>query len=277
MNEDLKIPHTAALIASCWDEAERALQDEIRENCPGIDEEHITQTFHAKLAASLQAASKDKKIEAAFKEDLAASPLLDIHSPVQFDPRQLARNLEAYVVLHKRKTEEKTAGDLGIVLIRPNVRLLFSNLRVSSLRRGLLTQAKLKGPRGWNKFTRNQKTILPERLSYFALLLYKYNDESYRELNPFTWVLGRGASLDQLERMLQENNLDGLKSNDIIKSLASARIGTSDKTTIDDIIAPSFNSSLTIVIDWPPDKSPSSHVRVTSRHQTRSERVLLRH
>jgi hypothetical protein len=277
MNEPLKIPRTAALIASCWKEAETALQGEIRENCPGIDEEAITQNFHARLTESLRKASGEKKFESAFMKDLANSVLLDHNSPVEFDPQSIARNLVAGVTLHQRKTEGKTGGDLGFVIIRPNVQLKNYSLQVTPYKRGLLTQAKLRGRKNWPPFTRNQRKVLPGRLGYLALLLYMYADEARRELLPFVWQLGAGKSWDELERILREDKMETVESSQVIHGLSSARIGTSDGEIIDNIISPVQNSSLTIVIDWPPGKGPGSHITVLSRYQTRKETVLLRH
>ncbi len=43
MNRDkiLRIPRTLELICDCWDQAERALQQEIAHDCPNMNEEEV--------------------------------------------------------------------------------------------------------------------------------------------------------------------------------------------------------------------------------------------
>ena len=253
-------------------QAETALQNEIRQNCPGIDEEAITQNFHARFAESLRSASSNKRIEAAFAKDLAASSL----ARVRFNPQSIARSLVAEVTLHKRKTEGKTGGDLGIVIMQPNVQLQNFSLEISRYKRGLLTQAKLKRHCGWPSFSANQRKVLPGRLGYLALLLYSYADEARRELMPFAWQLGARNSWSELERMLREDTLEPVNSTKIINDLSAGRIGTADNSIIENTICPDHNAFLTLVIDWPPGEAPASRLNVLSRYQTTEQRLFLR-
>jgi hypothetical protein len=274
----LKIPALAKLLSECWKDAEVNLQDNIQQHCPGIAEEAITQSFHAELSRTLSTASENRTIERAFQSDLKMSFLGRGHE-FEFDPRLVARNLVADVTLHKRQTEAATGGDMGLLIIRPEVKLGNSSLRISDYRRGLLAQAKLKGDKGWGPFTKNQEEILPQRLDYLTLLLYGYEDHARRILRPFTWQLAQGLSFEALKNSLRTGTFHNtLDSAEIIRSLSEGRIGTAEDSTIDNVISPAGNPVLVLRVHWPKNAHPGSSVRVYSAQQTRKTiKAIARH
>lgn len=275
MHGVLSIPNMATLIAECWNEAERALQQQVLKYSPGLDEEGITITFHAKLAESLFAASDRKDIEKAFIRDFELSFW---NEELDLDPEQIARGLRATVTLHKRATEKLTGGDFGLVILRPQIRHRFSTLDITEYGRGLLTQAKLRGRHGWPSFTRNQAKVLPAQLGYLALLLYDYTDVARRGLKPFASQITSGISFETLKALLKEDRFPAtLISADTIKQLSVAKIGTDNASIINQFVSPDSNRSLVIEIDWPPGDHPGSHVQVHSKHRARNEqKVVLR-
>jgi hypothetical protein len=269
----LSISNTAAVIAECWNEAEHALQRQVQKYSPGLDEEGITVTFHAKLAESLFAASDRKEIEKAFTRDFELSFW---NENLDIDPDQIARGLKATVTLHKRNTEKLTGGDFGLVILRPQIHYRHSSIHITQYARGLLTQAKLKRSQGWPSFTRNQENVLPDRFEYLALLLYCYSDVARCDLEPFAWQMARGMSLASLKKMLREDRFaDTLTSSDIVKQLSLAKIGTENAALIDQFVSPISNRSLVIEINWPPGDHPGSRIQVHSKHHATNVQKLL--
>jgi hypothetical protein len=62
------------------------------------------------------------------------------------------------VTSNKKESEKITGGDLGLLLIRSQIKYDFNCLRISDYHRALLAQAKLKRSNGkWNVFKPNQK------------------------------------------------------------------------------------------------------------------------
>jgi len=185
----LTIPQTLCIISKCWSKAEENFRDDIRENYPNIDEECITQLFHRRFAKELKLKSEENVIAKAFLNDLKKHfPSLQHRIEIlkKFD------GLNAEVTLHNRRAEGKTGGDFGFEIIRPQVKHYSSeikdSLKVSNYPRGILCQAKLKKANGkWSNFTKNQRSVLPERLRYLSLLLYRYEDEEGYILKPFKW------------------------------------------------------------------------------------------
>src|SRR4029077_9602721 len=102
---------------------------------------------------------------------------------------------------------KKTGGDIGLVLIRPNVnheRFRMRPLTVDEhYSRGLLCQTKIKRRNArWGGFTPNQKKILSNRTEYLALLLYEYKDAERKALMPFQWQSCARMNFKGIERML---------------------------------------------------------------------------
>jgi hypothetical protein len=166
--------------------------------------------------------------------------------------------LIAEVSLHRPKREKISGGDLGILLLRPQVVYSAPTVTIKDYRRGLLVQAKMKRKTGkWGQFNRNQKRVLPERRSYLGLLLYQFGDSERRQLSPFAWQLCSRMSFVEIEKCLNQDAFPNLiDSTRIVQELGQAAIGTDDDETIDKIISTARNPCLTIRLHWPSDKKP---------------------
>ena len=262
----LQIPRLTALLSKCWRDAESDLQAEINQYAPSASEELITQNFHKELSRTLSAASANRSIELAFLNDLDRSGW---RQKVKFDSRRIARGLIAEVTLHKPETEKLSGGDLGLVVVRPQLQLAQRAINISDMGQGLLVQAKLKGPQRWGTFTRNQERILPKRMNYLALLLYQYADPERRRLNSFVWQLADGMSFEDLKACLKRDHFPySLDSSRVIAGLTSGRIGTAERQLIDTLISPDQNRALIIRIHWSDGEPPSSALRVHSAYET---------
>jgi len=148
----LEIPNTLKLLSTCWIEAEKSLRDDVNNIYPEADEEFITKFFHGKYSAVLKIVSEMKLIEKAFLDDLRnAFPDLNV------ELNKIANGLIAEFSLHNLATERITGGDIGLLIIRPNILQEDNYLKVFDHRSGLLCQAKLKNSRGsWGLLTKNQ-------------------------------------------------------------------------------------------------------------------------
>jgi hypothetical protein len=263
----LRIPKTLKVVSGCWMSAEKNLQSEVRSNFPNVDEEFITRFFHGKFAAELQETSRQRRIANAFLADLE-SFFPDLWGSPEL--RKIANGLIADVKLHGRTTERITGGDLGFVIIRPQVSHSGSSLSIRDYRRGLLCQAKLKNERGaWGHFTQNQKRVLPGRLGYLGLLLYSYEDTQRRNLHDFRWYVCSGSeSMRQLEEYLKRDTFPSLvESDSIIQGVGQGKIGTDNKDILDKIVSPAGNPTLAITLSWPPGGHPGSQVYVHAKVQ----------
>jgi len=260
MTNVMPIPRTTSLITSYWTKAEISVRESIRQKHHDADEEFITKLFHGEFREVLEAGAKDKTVERAFLEDLRRH-IPESHLASQLV--QLARGISATVALHPRQIEKMTGGDIGLVLVRPNVgrqRIQVGTLNVDKCyRRGLLCQVKMnrRSGRGWGSFTTNQQNVLVERTDYLTLLLYEYKDKSRRDLMPFQWQVCAGRTLSDVERWLKSGSFPNLSnSTDIIQQLGSGKVGTENSDLIDQFIAPPNRESLVIKIGWPPGEGP---------------------
>ena len=255
----LQMDSTFKLVAELWLAAERHLQTSIESYSPDAGEEFITNLFHMKFAEELTMASNRRSIEQVFLEDLERCfPMLRLQGVL----REVSQGLVADVTLHERATESETGGDLGLVVIRPEIRLASRFLKIRDYRRGVLVQAKLRRRNGrWGSLTRRQREVLPGRLSYLALLLYAYEDTSRHSLRPFEWQLCETASLDEVELWLKCGAFPSLTSAaEIIDGLGHGTLGTADDKVLDEVISPAGNRALVITIDWPFGGHPGSEV-----------------
>lgn len=269
----LEIQNTLDVLIERWLAAEEYLRTDIETYHPDVDEEFITTTFHGIYGRMLLEASESKLIEYAFLKDLKrAFPLITTQLP------KIARGLIAEITLHKRPTEKITGGDIGVLIIRPQVFVQGDYLRVTDYRRGLLCQAKLKNRKGkWGHFTKRQIEVLPDRLSYLSLLLYSYGDNARRSLNPFTWQLCDSASFPELQTWLQNGNFPELITSDhIVARLGYALIGTDNNEIIDSIISPSQNPALVINITWPDGRRPGGPGSCIRIHSSQENHVYQR-
>lgn len=259
MTSALKIPKTLNVVASCWEKAEIGAREKIGKYHQGAGEEFITDEFHGKFAEVLDAASARGDIERAFISDVLSNcPLVD-----ETELALRAQGLIAQVTLHGKEDEAKTGGDLGLLISRPIAIDSYRHISIRrNYRRGLLCQAKLKKPaRTWGRFTRNQAKVLPQRIDYLALLLYRYSEEW--ALEAFCWQLCRGASLKDMRSWLRSDSFPNLlESRAILLGLGNGNIGTDNERIVDEIICPAGARFLEIKIDWPGDGPGEIHVAI---------------
>ena len=116
----MPIPGTTSLITSYWTKGTgNMVRESFRQKHHDADEEFITKLFHGEFREVLEAGAKDKTVKRAFLEDLRRH-IPESHLASQLV--QLARGISATVALHPRQIEKMTGGDIGLVLVRPNVR-----------------------------------------------------------------------------------------------------------------------------------------------------------
>jgi hypothetical protein len=275
----MKIPNVSKLIADCWMQAEVALQQAIESKFPDCDEEIITKLFQGELQSTLELASQKGTVEQAFFKDLKRA----FPSITPSILSEVSSGLIATVNFHSKNVEKKTGGDFGLVLIRPDfhgAEYNESKLIINhDYRRGLLCQAKVfRRSKKWGDLSRTQKQVLPERLGYFALVLYQYcNPIERRKLSPFQWQLTSGNTVENISLWLKTNQFPDLQtSNQIVGSLAQDRIGTDDKKIISEFIAPPSRPSLEIRVRWRdgegPGESVQTHVNTSVRQHAISRR-----
>jgi hypothetical protein len=214
MARAMPIPNVTALVAKCWSSAETQARELLAQRYFDKDEEFITQLFHGEFRVTIEGAAGAGAVKQAFLTDLKSHFPQLRHSG---DLERLAVGVSATATLHPREVEGETGGDLGLVLIRPNVnshRLEQSTLIVDQdYRRGLLCQAKIKRRMSrrhnaqWGGFTVNQRKLLPDRMGYLALLLYEYEDTQRRSLLPFQWQVCAGTKFDDVEEWLKSDAL----------------------------------------------------------------------
>jgi hypothetical protein len=280
----MPIPNVTALVVKCWSSAETQARELLAHRYFDKDEEFITQLFHSEFRVTIEEAAGAGAVKQAFLTDLKS------HFPRlrrSGDLERLASGVSATATLHPREVEGKTGGDLGLVLIRPNInsrRLERSMLIVDQdYRRGLLCQAKIKRRMSqgrnaqWGGFTPNQRKILPDRMSYLALLLYEYEDAQRRSLLPFQWQVCAETKFDDVEEWLKSDAFpDRIGSDKIIQLLGDDKVGTEDKSIIDRYIAPSVRDTLTVWIGWPAGHVPPPYFHLRHRayqKQTQSVHV----
>jgi len=278
----MQIPALGKLITDCWDTAERELRKNVRRKFRDRDEEIITELFRAELEVEFERVSTSGAVAKAFLSDLKQI----FPAVVDGSLLKISRGLIATVSFHHRQVEGETGGDLGIVLVRPDVRRSRYKGSVLTLehdyRRGLLCQAKIfRRNSTWGGFNEKQKeTLAPERLEYFSLLLYRYDDQhgERRELAPFAWQLARNATVDQISGWLASNHFPELQdSRRLLGGLLRDQIGTDDKELIAKYIAPPLRSSLVIRIRWKDDDDPGDTVHVQERSTAQTQpHVIMR-
>jgi len=181
--------------------------------------------------------------------------------------------------------ESKTGGDLGILVVRPDLRQVrygSSQLSVDrDYKRGLLAQAKMfRRDSQWGALTDTQKLLLQKKLGYFALLLYRYSDQAGArcELKPFDWQLTSNATtVEEMNEWLIADRFPELRdSRQILGSLVDDKIGTDDNEIIETDIAPKMRRSLVIKIGWEDGDGPSSTVELQGHAPVVRQYVLQR-
>jgi hypothetical protein len=283
MSDILSIPCTLQVVVKYWEQAETVLRSLVHRKYHNLNEETITKLFHDEFRFLLKRASEAREISRAFLEDLKrAYPELAYCGELQ----TISEDLVADVSLHSRRAEGKTGGDFGFTISRPQVSVLglstmnsiitsFSEseypLLVTADRQfGLLTQAKLRDQNGkWGGFTRSQKKRLPDRMSYLALLLYYYNDESRRELAPFQWQVCRDWTIADANRWLKSDTFPSpILASELINLLGEGIIGTDDENVLGQHIRPTGKPQFNVLISWPVGKRPPGEFPVYSYIRT---------
>lgn len=268
--QSMRIPTLSSLISDCWNRAELALQDQIKQELPDINEETITVLLSGKLRSEFKRISEKGAVARAYLHDLClAFPGID-RADLE---SKIARRLIATVHFHQKEIEKHTGGDFGIVFMRPVVRRAAysgSNLTiVEGYRQGLLCQAKIfRRDSSWAKLSANQRKVISERLKYFALVLYRYADQSGArcELAPIQWQVTCDAELKDVDGWLQSGSFPSLTDSQlIIKQLARGEIGTDDENTIADNIAPQMRPAFEISVGWRDGDAPGREVQISKR------------
>jgi hypothetical protein len=276
----LEIPFLAELIAQCWERAEESLRQTVRLKFADRDEEIITELFHSELQAECDKVSSQGAVARAFGRDLHSY----VPSMPYFDVAGIAGGLIASVHFHPREVEKRTGGDFGVVLIRPDVsyaRFSPSSLEIErDYKRGLLCQAKIfRRNSSWGGLSEKQQEILRARLDYLSLVLYRYLDQhgQRRELGPFAWQLTRGASMSDVAGWLRSDQFPSIEnSRHIINALARDQIGTDDKRTIEENVAPKLRPSLEIHIRWRDGGGPDPEVHLNNDNLHVEQHVMIR-
>src|SRR5262249_49105877 len=111
----IPLPRTIGVVCETWEQAENNLRTAIYAFHPDATEEVLTDRFQEILAEHLSERSERRVVEEAFRSDIEAALRLG-HSL-----REVARGFIAELVVHDRRTEGHTGGDLGLVLSRPRV------------------------------------------------------------------------------------------------------------------------------------------------------------
>jgi len=268
--QSMRIPNLASLISDCWNRAELALRDQIKQELPDINEGTLTVLLSGKLRAEFKSISDKGAVADAFQRDLCLSfPGIDRATLGS----KIARRLIATVHFHQKEVEKHTGGDFGIVFRRPVVRLAaYSGSKltiVDGRRQGLLCQAKIfRRDSSWAKLSANQRKVIRERLGYFALALYSYADQSGErcELDPIRWQVTRDFELKAVDGWLRSGSFPSLTDSQlIIKQLAQGEIGTDDENTIADNIAPQMRPAFEITIGWRDGDAPGREIQISKR------------
>lgn len=281
MNVPMPIPEVSALVARCWMIAEKHARDLIAKKYHDEPEECITNLFRGEFRQTVDEANSTEAVHNAFLHDLeSAFPYLP-HSDVL---KNLANGISATTTWHPHGTESKSGGDLGIVLVRPNITDQGSSLYVEdNYQCGLLCQAKINiradethKPK-WHGFSsKNQKDVLSTRLNYLSLLLYEYADVERHFLKPFGWQLCHDYKFHEVEGWLNSGQFpERLTSEEIITLLAKAEIGTDDKQIIKECIGPSVRDTLIVKIGWPPGKKPPAQIQVSHKMEQEQQHIHL--
>ena len=107
--------------------------------------------------------------------------------------------------------------------------------------------------------------------------MYRYLDRYARDLNAFEWQMCAGHSLADIKTWLKDGSFGLLSgSQEVLRALGTAKIGTADAEIIDTVVAPKTSRYLEVRIDWPDGGPPGSSVRVLSKsHIREAEKVRL--
>jgi hypothetical protein len=169
----IALPSTISLLVQCWEAAEERVCHLVTDRYTVHDEVFITRLFCGELGWLLRQESECGKFSAAFLEDLGTAfrNVTSSHKGVYQELRRISSGLIARIRYHEPAVEGMTGGDLGIAVMRPNVRMGKTNQLTHELHeQGLLCQAKRQArSRTWGSLTNKQKEVLPGRLFLHGL------------------------------------------------------------------------------------------------------------
>lgn len=271
LEQTFPINKTLAIVCDAIGKAEENLREHIRVFYQNAGEEFITNLFYGQINYFLREASNKCQIEKAFLKDLESA--LTYNHPSDYtlttNLKNKAAGLVADIVLHNKRTEGKTGGDFGLIIIHPSIHVDSKCLKINKGQcSGLLCQAKLKYKTGkWNSLKGNQKTLLHQNKDYSSLALYSYTDVERAKLAPISWTLFKGMDISKIEELLKEDAFDETNTHDtktILKMLGRKEIGTNDRNKIDKIISPSVRQHLELRIYWPDSKDDPDTVAIMS-------------
>jgi hypothetical protein len=250
----IPIPETLSVIADCWAEAENALRTAIDAKYFDLDEEVITVLFSRELEYSFNGLNNTAKLESAIQDDLReALGLRTLDRDLQLDIDEWTNGIIAEVEWHTKQREGKTGGDFGLVINHPEILMDQDQDEITqeSGRQGLLCQAKRFRNNSRPRFTRCQKNILPDRLQYLSLVIYRYVDDKGRQLEPFQWHPCNCSSLEEIRTWMSQDRFPEPKdSSEIIKALGSGQLGTSDPGELEHIVNSTATPVLQVCIKW---------------------------
>lgn len=281
---EVKLQKLGKLIADCWAKAETNLTQLIAEKYPNPREEFITDLLAGELRDVVGVASQERRVEAAFLDDLKGV-LGDLYVS---DARRF-RGLIAEVNPHTHSHEGNvSAADLGILVVRPVVDRGRWRERIGCSRdhaTGLLAQAKLGKPRAlrggykWDSLTDQQEDLFPDHCQYYSLLLYRLKGETANQLDPLRWQLCHNRVLNEVKGWLRSDSFpEELSSPVLLGRLFDSAIGTNDRNIIDSVIAPKKGDPriIEIRIFWPDGSGPPSSLRLHNTHH-QNEVLHIRH
>lgn len=265
------------MIADCWTKAEANLTHEIASNYPKPHEELITDLLAGELRKVIGAASRNRRVEAAFLDDLKAT-----FDHLDFRDAQRFGGLIAEVNPHGRPQEGNVSGaDFGILVMRPVVNRGRWDDSIECSRDhaiGLLAQAKLgrdhqrRDVYKWGRLTSPQEKLFPQRCQYYSLLLYRLKGERSNQLDPLRWQLCHDRTLKDVKVWLRSGLFpEEMASPVLLGRLFDGTIGTNDRHIIDTIIAPKTGDPrvIEIRIFWPDGSGPPPSLRVQHAHHQR--------
>lgn len=246
--------------------AEKRVRDSVENNFPGADEEKITTLFQEKFSEELRLASNQGEIASAFAIDLQNAGM----SYEVGEATQVASGLLAEVSWHDKRTEKVTGGDFGLMIKRPTILNDGSTLSIAQgVENGLLVQAKRMPFNGRiGNLTPNQKKVLPKRLSYLSLVLYRLSDSDNRQLESFLWRNCAGANLTTVKDWLKTFSTyekETKTTEQILRLLESGAIGTNDRTIIQNVISPEKNPVIVVEVKWKDGAGPATSVFVLNK------------
>jgi hypothetical protein len=138
----MRINALGKLITDSWVTGEQVLRENIRKKFPDQDETSVTTLFCGDLSEEFDKVSKSGAVAKAFFNDLKQT----FTNITEESLSKIAQGLIATVSFHPPQVERHTGGDLGIVIVRPDVkraRFLDSLTIEHDYKRGLLCQAKM--------------------------------------------------------------------------------------------------------------------------------------